>query len=135
MRKDGGLYWWPTPIVQLDKGSLEGGQNVLVIKTCGYCDCLFQFNDITVTSCRHVFYPFCLGVMVKSSNKCLDCKEDLHPNWWSSWRFSKLNHRLTKLATDLEVEEARKRAIANIRDAAKLFVKNDTIQNNMKCPM
>ena len=79
---------------------------------------------------RHVFHPFCLGVMIKSSNKCLVCKEDLHPNWWSSWGFGEQNHRLAKLAQDLDMEEGRKRTIASIRDAAKVGL--DAILGNPK---
>ena len=100
-----------------------------MIKSYGYCDYVFQFNDIVVTSCRYVFHPFCLGIMIKSSNKCLVCKENLHPNWWSFWGFGEQNHRLTKLAQDLDFEEERKRTIANMRDAAKVGL--DAISSNL----
>lgn len=118
MREGSGMCFWPKPLVQLEKPVEEVPRNVLIIGACGYCDSIFEFNDIAVTSCKHAFHPFCLGVMLKSSRKCLVCKQDLHPNWWSSWGFSEGDEGLQALAAALDIEGSRKKAIASIRAAA-----------------
>ena len=94
MRKGRGMSFWPIPQVHIENSFLEVGRNVIVIKPCGYCTKGFPNMDIAVTPCRHTFHPFCLGVMLKTSNKCLVCKEYFHPNCWNSWGFGEPDENL-----------------------------------------
>jgi hypothetical protein len=119
MRKGGGLTFWPKPMVQMEKGSSNLVRTIIAIKYCGFCDSVFELNDIAVTSCRHTYHPFCLGIMVKSSYKCRVCDEDLHPNWWTSWGFREIPEKLLQLAEDLKLEEERKATIAILYAVAK----------------
>jgi hypothetical protein len=64
MKKDGGMGFWPTPIMHLTKPSNDGSRNFVIIKSCGYCHSWFHCDDIAITSCKHTFHLFCLGAML-----------------------------------------------------------------------
>jgi hypothetical protein len=42
---------------------------------------------MVVTSCKHMYHPFCLGELLRSNNKCFLCGKKIHLNWMRSWGF------------------------------------------------
>lgn len=117
MRKGSGMSFWPIPQVHIENSFLEVGRNVIVIKPCGYCTKGFPNMDIAVTPCRHTFHPFCLGVMLKTSNKCVVCKEYFHPDWWNSWGFGEPDEKLKQLAKEMQLDSTRQVGIESIRSS------------------
>jgi hypothetical protein len=65
----------------------DSGKTFVIVKPCEFCNHGFHSMDVAIKSCIHTFYPFCLGAMLKESNKCYVCNVKLHPNWWPSWGF------------------------------------------------
>ncbi len=60
--------------------------------------------DVNV-SCKHIFHPFCIGVMLKDSNKCCVCNVKLHPDWWTSWGIRELVEDPVELAKKMDLEQ------------------------------
>jgi hypothetical protein len=79
-----GMCFQTLPILDLDKPLDDGGKNVIIIKPYGYYNQWYHCANITITSCKHTFHPFYIGAMLYNFNKCVICKQKLHPNWWSS---------------------------------------------------
>lgn len=117
MRKGSGMSFWPIPQIHSEQSFIDVGRNVVVIKPCGYCNKGFPNMDVAVTPCKHTFHPFCLGVMLKTSNKCLVCKEYFHPDWWNSWGFGEPDEKLIALAKEMHLDSTRQVAIENIRSS------------------
>ena len=58
--------------------------------------------DDVVTPYQHKFHPFCLRVMLETSNKCLVCKEYFNPNS-NSWGFGEPDEKLKQLAKEMQL--------------------------------
>jgi hypothetical protein len=88
MTKGMGMTFKPKPILQFEEPMDEENRKVVIIvKPCGLCNHTFHCMDVVVTPCKHTFHPFCLGVMLKKSSKCIVCNVKFRPNWWTSWGF------------------------------------------------
>ncbi len=74
----------PKPIVHFEETLEDSGRTFIIVKPCGFCNQGFHCMHVVVTSCKHTFHPFCLGVMLKESNKCCVCNVTFHPDWWTS---------------------------------------------------
>lgn len=64
---------WPRPVVYLeDSGSVFSDEsNFLKITVCSLCLFPFPQSDIVVSSCTHLYHPFCASVVFVNGNKCL----------------------------------------------------------------
>lgn len=85
MEKDGGVSFWPKPILH-HAVSIGGSKQIdmLTISTCGHCNRGFYCNDIAVTSCKHCFHPFCLAEITRTTSRCAVCNLVFHRDWWRS---------------------------------------------------
>jgi hypothetical protein len=99
--RQGGMCFYPLPIVHPKIPVNDGGKNVVIIKPCGYYNLCYHCCDIAITSCKHTFHPFCLGAMLQKSNKCVVCKQKLHLDWWSSWGIHEKDEEMKELAHDM----------------------------------
>ncbi len=102
--RQGGTCFQPLPIVHLEKPINDGGKNVVVIKPYGYCNHLYHYYDIAITSYKHTFHSFCLQVLLYKSNKCDVCKQKLNSNWWSSWGIHEEDDEMKELAQDMQLK-------------------------------
>jgi hypothetical protein len=73
--------------------------------------------DVAVISCKHMFHPFCLGAMLKQSNKCCICNVKLHPDWWTSWGFGELDEELIKFAKQMKLAKAQDDKMLKVKEA------------------
>ena len=96
---------WPRPIVY---GEEKGAENlddslVLLISTCSLCQFPFPTNDIIVSSCRHLYHPFCASVVFGSGGICTTkgCKSESHPEWHRSFGWSEPSAGMVQKASML----------------------------------
>jgi hypothetical protein len=71
MKTRGGMTFKPKPIMHFEEFVDDNGKTFLIVKPCGFCNNGFHCMDVVVTSCKHKFHPFCLGVMLKESKQML----------------------------------------------------------------
>jgi hypothetical protein len=64
MKKDGGMCFWPPPIMHSTKPLDVGSRNFVIIKSCGYCHSWFHYDHIVVINFKHTFHLFCLSTML-----------------------------------------------------------------------
>jgi hypothetical protein len=74
-----GMAFEPKPIVHFAEPLEDSGRTFVIVKPCGFCNQGFHCIHVDVISCKHTFHPFCLGVMLKESNKCCVCNVTFHP--------------------------------------------------------
>jgi hypothetical protein len=79
-----GMTFKPKPIVHFEDLLEDSGRTFIIVKPCGFCNQGFHCMDVAVTSCKHTFHPFYLGVMLKESNKCCVWNVTFHLDWWTS---------------------------------------------------
>jgi hypothetical protein len=61
-----GMTFKPKPILQFEEfGDQENGRIVIIMKPCGFYNPTLHCMDVVVTPCKHTFYHYCLGVMLK----------------------------------------------------------------------
>ena len=114
-RGNSNASFWPRPMVYLQDSSTPPSMEILdhcnsiPIGIC--CLCLFPFpqNDIVVSSCRHLYHPFCASVLFVNSSKCLakGCGEVPHPEWYNSFGWGEPPAEMRHQASMLGVAEER----------------------------
>ncbi len=72
------MIFKPKPILHFEETAKKNGRAFIIVKSCGFCNEGFHCMDVVVTSYRHTFHPFCLGAMLKDSNKCYVCNVRFH---------------------------------------------------------
>jgi hypothetical protein len=60
-RSQGGIRLYPHPILYSTE-SQKFCADYLKLIPCVLCKCLFLHNDIIVTSCRHLYHPWCAAI-------------------------------------------------------------------------
>jgi hypothetical protein len=78
MKKNGGMSFWPTPILHPNRPPCDG-PNMIIIKGCGLCGQWYHCFDVVVTFCLHTYHLACLRDH-KTHNKCKVCNQRFHPN-------------------------------------------------------
>ena len=85
-----GLHMRPLPMVPTTSRVPSISSRFFEITDCVLCGLGFHNLDITVSSCRHLYHPWCALVTFSQSSKCcaLDCNEDQTEEWTLSfgWR-------------------------------------------------
>jgi len=71
----------------------------LIIEACPICNEKFDFNDICIASCGHVYHPCCLLVHTISSRKCkaTNCDIFFHEGWSFSFGLLEIVAEVTKV--------------------------------------
>jgi hypothetical protein len=52
-----------------------------------------------------MYYPFCLIEAFKNTKDCNFCKQQLHPDWWTSWGLGPTSMEMEKHAGQLGLEK------------------------------
>jgi hypothetical protein len=95
----------PKPIVHFEEPSKDSGRTFVIMKPCRFCNQGFHYMDVAITFCKHTFHPFCLGVVLKESNKCCVCNVTFHLDWWTSWGFWELDEELCELVKEMNLDQ------------------------------
>lgn len=104
---------WPRPIVYAEEKAFENSDDSLVLLVSSCCLCQFPFptNDIIVSSCRHLYHPFCASVVFGSGGVCTakGCQSESHPEWHRSFGWSEPSAEMVQKTSMLGcMEEQRK---------------------------
>jgi hypothetical protein len=113
-----GMTFKPKPIMHIDEPQEDSGRTFVIMKPCGICNQGFHCMGVVITFCKHTFHPFCLGVMLKESNKCCVCNVRLHLDWWTSWGFQETNEELIELAKQMNLQQTQKEIMIKAKEAA-----------------
>ena len=128
-RGNSNASFWPRPMVYSQDVSTSPSETLddcssLAIGVC--CLCLFPFphNDIVVSSCRHLYHPFCASVVFVNSCKCLakGCGEVPHPEWYNSFGWGEPPAEMQDRASMLGIAEERSRILHARADHAKALL-------------
>lgn len=65
MKRGGGLSFWPKPFLHSAMPIDSNVHTIILVSPCSFCKRSFNFYDIVVTSCKHVYHPLCLGEVIK----------------------------------------------------------------------
>ena len=83
----------------------------LRITTCSLCSFPFPQNDIEVSSCKHLYHPFCASVVFSRNSKCMaeGCQDFSHPEWHRSFGWGEPDAELSERELTLGLAEERRR--------------------------
>ena len=107
-KRQGGIRLYPHPLVYPAE-SQEPRADFLKITTCVLCKCSFPHSDIIVTSCRHLYHPWCAAIHFRHHSTCIDgtCGARLSPEWCLSFGFREFDQEMNEQALAEGCEEAR----------------------------
>lgn len=91
------------------------------VTVCCLCSFPFPHCDIVISSCRHMYHPFCASVLFSNSQTCVarGCKSLSHPEWHRSFGWGEPSPDLVQRALMLGLVEERKKILQDRSDAAK----------------
>lgn len=97
------------------------------ITTCCLCDFPFPQNDIVVSSCKHLYHPYCASVLYVRSCKCVavGCGELSHPEWHRSFGWGEPSPELLEREMVLGSAEERRRLLQERTNEAKAKAPSD----------
>jgi hypothetical protein len=106
----------PHPIPYPGAGYEDNGFAVK-ITVCVKCHSGLCFSDIILSSCRHVYHPWCACVYFRNSNTCAYdlCKSMAGPEWAKSFGFKEFDADMTAA----EVSEGSNEAMKLVLHARK----------------
>jgi hypothetical protein len=123
------LNFWPRPMVYLPSDPLPScdfsdESKFIRITTCSLCSFPFPQNDIVVSSCKHLYHPFCASVVFVRNCKCMaiGCGELSHPEWHRSFGWGEPTTELSERALMLGLAEERRRIMQERTDQARARV-------------
>lgn len=127
------LNYTPSPMVYAAGESILPGfgssneASLIRITACCLCSFPFPQNDMVVTSCRHLYHPFCASVVFVRSCKCVatGCGEMCHPDWHRSFGWGEPPADLVEKARMLGLAEERRRLMEDRRNQAMAKVPSD----------
>ncbi len=93
----------------------------IVFKACGFCKVGYTYYNISITSCKHTYHPFCLGEMLKIRNKCYVCGELLHLEWWTNFGFRERDEKMQSLASRMCLNELQEELKNTLKEEVGLF--------------
>lgn len=127
-RGKSGASFWPRPMVYApleepisDLMDYSDETMFIRVTVCSLCSFPFPQSDIIVSSCRHLYHPFCASVLFVNSSKCtaMGCKSLSHPEWHRSFGWGEPSPDLVQRALMLGLAEERKKILKDRSDAAK----------------
>jgi hypothetical protein len=97
MKKGTRLTQHPHPFRNQDV-HLVNGFNFIKISPCVIWLCGFPHNDIVVSICKHLYYPWCALIHFKHSSQCTNsnCKTVISPKWSKSLGCKKFHKDMYK---------------------------------------
>ena len=90
----GGITFFPKPILHPTLSDILDSDSYLYVRPCGWCRRGYYCFDIAVTSCKHMFHPFCLAEAFRETSIFVICRTRLHLDWWLSWDLGPLTLEL-----------------------------------------
>lgn len=103
MKMINGSLFWLQPIFHFKEHAISYNPTSIV-KPYGFCLQGFHYIYIAITSYKHVYHPFCLGIFLRSNNKCPTCGHFLHLDWMRSWGFYNEEDVMKQLEIDMGIE-------------------------------
>lgn len=85
MRSGLGVACWPKPCLHPDRLEDEGG--LLELQPCSFCNKWYNSFDAVISSCKHMYHPFCISKLVDTQNSCVSCNKPFDPAWLASFGF------------------------------------------------
>ena len=85
MKSTGRVKFLPKLLLHPPLPDILGSDSFLHVRPCGWYRRGYHCFDIDVTSCKHMFHPFCLAEAFRKTSACVVCGTMLHPEWWLSW--------------------------------------------------
>jgi hypothetical protein len=69
--------------------SQEPRADYLKMIPCIFCKCSFLHSDIVITSCRHLYHPWCVAIHFRYHSTCIDgtCGARISPEWFLNFGF------------------------------------------------
>lgn len=91
------------------------------ITACSLCSFPFPQSDIVVSSCKHLYHPFCASVVFSRNCKCVaeGCFKLSHPAWHRSFGWGEPDAELSQRELTLGLAEERKRIMKDRIDQAR----------------
>jgi hypothetical protein len=123
MKSSGGIEFQPKSLLHPPSSDILGSDSFLHVRPCGWYRRGYQCFDIAVTSCKHMFHPFCLAEAFRETSTCVVCRTMLHPEWWLSWGLRSLTSELNASAVDL--------AVTNLKEKMKRSLKSRLGSNSV----
>lgn len=117
MKSTGGVKFLPKPLLHPPSSDILGSDSYLHVRPCGWCRRGYHCFDIAVTSCKHMFHPFCLAEAFRETSSCVVCGSTLHPEWWFSWGLRPLTSELEATALDLGVADLKETIKRSLKSA------------------
>jgi hypothetical protein len=122
--------FWPCPMVyslgdsKMPSSDLGDESNFIRITACNLCSFPFPQNDIVVSSCKHLYHPFCASILFVKNCKCvaIGCGELSHPDWHRSFGWGEPPAELLDKALMLGLAEERRRLMQERTDQARAMV-------------
>ncbi len=109
LEKGEGISFWVKPFLHPNAHPSYLEVNVVILVTiCSLCKRGFNFFDIVMGSCKHVYHPFYLAEVIRRIDKCGVCAKVFHLDWWSFWGFCNHAANVKELATQLDLENVHK---------------------------
>lgn len=120
--------FWPRPMVYSEEkgsGSLDGS-GFLEISTCSLCQFPFPNNDIIVSSCRHLYHPYCASVVFVHGGTCISkrCQNLAHPEWHKSFGWGEPSSEMLQRAEMLGCAEEQRKILQLRMEEAKAICPN-----------
>jgi hypothetical protein len=96
--------------------------SALKINSCVLCRYGFEFNDIIVASCQHLYHPWCGTTHFSGSNVCAneECGQVMTPDWSKSFGFKEFDSEMVKLEESSKCDD-RRRGILEVRKGIALL--------------
>ena len=115
-RGEVGIAMRPTPhCFMFDSGTKSDG-NAITLQPCALCGNHFPFMDIVVSSCGHLYHPWCAAAWFRVASTCVHghCGITVHPSWFRSFGFGQLHEPLDELEQTLELEKEERSLVATL---------------------
>jgi hypothetical protein len=109
MKSIGGIKFCPKMLIYPSSSDILDSDSFLHVRPCGWCRRGYHCFDIAVTSCKHVFHPFCLVEAFRETSTCVVYGTMLHPDWWLSWGLGPLPSELEASTVDLGMPDLKEK--------------------------
>jgi hypothetical protein len=120
--------FWPRPMVYSEeKGAgISDRSGLLEISTCSLCQFPFPNSDIIVSSCRHLYHPYCASVVFVHGGKCIakGCQNLPHPEWHKSFGWGEPSAEMLQMAEMLGCAEEQRKTLQLRMEEAKATCPN-----------
>ena len=115
-RGEVGIAMRPTPHCSIFDSKTTLESNPILVQPCAVCLNHFPLNDIVVSTCGHLYHPWCARIWFRVASTCADvsCGTTVHPSWFRSFGFGQLHTPLQQLAQTLELEKEQHSLLATL---------------------